>query len=68
MCVCVFGHSPTWLPLYKARFHFIEPFRAQQTSAVCSLVLEELDSGFLYPEELLLKSRPRGPYLDAESV
>ena len=26
--VCVFRHSPAWLPLYKTRFHLIEPFRA----------------------------------------
>ena len=42
--------------------------RPQQTSAVCSLVLKELNSGFLYPEELPSKSRLNGPYLDAESV
>ena len=29
ICVCVASrHSPAWLPLYKARLHFIEPFGA----------------------------------------
>ena len=27
VCVCVFRHSPAWLPLYKAHFHLIASFR-----------------------------------------
>ena len=36
MCVCIVRHSPAWLPLYKACFHFIEPFRAPADQ--CSLL------------------------------
>ena len=55
--VCVVRHSPAWLPLYKAIFISVNPLGPQQTSAVRSLVIEALNTRFLYPEELPLNSR-----------
>ena len=49
-------------------FISLNPSGPQKISSVRSLVIEELKSRFLYPEELPSKSGVHGPYLDAKSV
>ena len=73
MCMCV--SLGTCLPgclciskYLRPVFVSLNPLETQQTSAVCSLILEELNSGLLHTEEILMKSQLHRLYLDTESV
>ena len=70
-CVCVVRHSSAWLPLFKARFHFIESFGApvdQYSPLTCprgTQIWLTVPRGS--PLEVMIL-RALDTYLDAESV